>query len=466
MTYLALRSPLPALVAGAVIAAATRGWQTLLTSGVPMLLLGVAVLVLLAPRQREAVTLLGGTPVADPHRETEHDGSVSAVLLRVRERSTAREVLHALTIIALAPLDVALAFSWLLALVLVLTPALVLSGHPVSVGPLTMTTPIQALAGAGGGLAGSVAGAVAISRLAEAHAHLVRVLLGPRGEELREQVSDLTRSRLRLVNAFDVERRRIERDLHDGAQQQLISLVMTLDLARIELEGLPRGEAAALVDQAHAQASQTIGELRALIHGIHPPVLTELGLPAALEALAERSVLAVDLTLGPGLDTGQRLPASVESAAYFIAAEALANAAKHSGADRVHVALGATPDVVTLQISDDGGGGAQAGHGSGLTGLGDRVAAVGGNLRLSSPPGGPTVVRAEIPLPQSAASTRPSSSTPAERTGTGEAVPGTGTTRARTEDETRERTGGPDQPRSQTGPGPRRRRGGEHPHGH
>jgi signal transduction histidine kinase len=280
------------------------------------------------------------------------------------------------------------------------------TGHPVSIGPVTMSTALQAAAGSIAGLAGSAGGAVAITWLAGLHARLARALLGTRGEELRSQVDDLTRSRLRLVNAFDVERRRIERDLHDGAQQQLISLVMTLDLARIALEGSPEREAAALVEQAHAQAGRTIGDLRALIHGIHPPVLTELGLPAALQALADRSPLPVQLELEPQVEETQRFPESVESTAYFIAAEALANAAKHSGADHVRITLTTTPApgaaappaVVNLQITDDGRGGADVAAGSGLRGLGDRVAAVSGRLRLSSPHGGPTVVRAEIPL--------------------------------------------------------------------
>ena len=432
LTYLTVRAPLPSVVAGAVAAGTLRGWPSLLSTGVPTLLLGVAVLVLFAPRQRQAVTLLGFAAVADPHRESDQGGAGSALLLRLRERSTAREVLYAVVVIALAPLEVILLFCWLIALLLIFTPLPVLSGHPLSVGPLIMSTPLQAAAGTAAGLLASGAGAVAIIWLAGVHAQLVRVLLGPRGEELREQVNDLTRSRLRLVNAFDVERRRIERDLHDGAQQQLISLVMTLDLARIELEDAPQREAAALIEKAHAQATQTISDLRSLIQGIHPPVLSELGLPAALQTLTDRSPLPVDLQLdlpsnlpsdmerrpGEELRSVVRLPASVESAAYFIAAEALANAAKHSGAERVRVTLkvtsaaaaaapavaattAAAPALLILQVSDNGHGGADATKGSGLTGLGDRVAAVGGRLNLTSPRGGPTVLQAEIPLPAS-----------------------------------------------------------------
>ena len=223
----------------------------------------------------------------------------------------------------------------------------------------------------------------------------MRELLGPRGEELREQVTELTRSRLRLIDAFDVERRRIERDLHDGAQQQLVALAMTLDLARIELEGTEHTEAARLVDHAHTQATSTMTRLRDLIHAIHPPVLADRGLPGAVEELADRSALRVNYTT----ELSRRLPESIETAAYFVLAEALTNAGKHSGADAVDVDVGLRNGTLVLSVRDEGVGGASADDGSGLAGLGDRIAAVDGRLTLSSPPGGPTIVRAEIPCP-------------------------------------------------------------------
>ena len=206
-------------------------------------------------------------------------------------------------------------------------------------------------------------------------------------------MTELARSRLRLIDAFDVERRRIERDLHDGAQQELVALAMTLDLARIELEGTEHAEAARLVDHAHAQATSTMTRLRDLIHAIHPPVLAHRGLPGAVEELADRSALRVDAAI----ELPRRLPESIETAAYFVLAEALTNAGKHSGAEAVEVDVRLGDNTLLLQVRDQGVGGADAREGSGLAGLGDRIAAVGGRLTLSSPPGGPTVVRAEIP---------------------------------------------------------------------
>jgi signal transduction histidine kinase len=206
-------------------------------------------------------------------------------------------------------------------------------------------------------------------------------------------VIELTRSRVRLIDAFDVERRRIERDLHDGAQQQLVTLAMTLDLARIELEEGRPDEVARLVDEAHAQVTSTMGEVRDLINGIHPPVLADRGLPGAVSELVDRMTVPVI----ERVDLSRRLPESVETAAYFVVSEALANAAKHSRAKQIEVDAGLRGDVLALLVRDDGVGGANADAGSGLSGLGDRVAAVGGTLTLSSPLGGPTVLEAQIP---------------------------------------------------------------------
>jgi signal transduction histidine kinase len=225
-----------------------------------------------------------------------------------------------------------------------------------------------------------------LTALAMAHAMLARFLLTPRDDE---QLAELTRSRTRLVEAFEAERRRIERDLHDGAQQRLVSLTMTLGLAKMS-DG---EEAAELVDEAHKQAKLALAEIRDLIRGIHPRILTDRGLPAALADVADRSPVPVEVSV----EFSERLPGSVESIAYFVVCEALANVAKHSKARRATVDGRFEGGRLTVEIRDDGVGGADASAGTGLAGLADRVSVVDGRLMLSSPTGGPTLLRVEIP---------------------------------------------------------------------
>ncbi|MFG1926511.1 sensor histidine kinase [Cryptosporangium sp. NPDC048952] len=201
----------------------------------------------------------------------------------------------------------------------------------------------------------------------------------------------LTRSRVRLIDAFEVERRRIERDLHDGAQQRLVALSMTLGLA--ELERDDPETAHALVVQANEQASAALADLQALVRGIHPRVLTDLGLSAAIAELAEGC--GVPLTVA--VDVPDRLPAAVESTAYFVVAEALTNAMRHARPSHISVTGAVQRSTLTVEVRDDGIGGAKPGDGSGLIGLVDRVDARGGRLTLNSPRGGPTVLRMDLP---------------------------------------------------------------------
>jgi signal transduction histidine kinase len=209
--------------------------------------------------------------------------------------------------------------------------------------------------------------------------------------ELRARVDELHTSRARIVTAGYAERRRLERDLHDGAQQRLMALGINLRMARDRVGG--DAEAAALLDSSLEELNQATSELRELARGIHPAVLTDRGLDAALNGLAGRSPVPVELV--QTLD--ERLPSSVESAVYFVVAEALTNVARYAQAQTVRVTVVRTNGHVDVQVSDDGVGGADPAHGSGLRGLSDRVAALDGRLELTSPDGDGTTVKARIP---------------------------------------------------------------------
>jgi signal transduction histidine kinase len=232
-----------------------------------------------------------------------------------------------------------------------------------------------------------------ITAWACARAALAHSFLGIRDPDTDRRLVEVTRSRARLVDAFETERRRIERDLHDGTQQRLVAMTMALGLARLDL---PAGSnAATQIDTAREHARQALVELRELIRGVHPQVLTDRGLAAAITEAASRSSTPVDVDV----DLQHRPPAPVEIAAYFAVSEALTNINKHSRACRAWIHGRLTTGQLVLEIHDDGIGGADPVAGTGLTGIADRVTVVDGRLLLSSPPGGPTVLRMEIPCP-------------------------------------------------------------------
>jgi signal transduction histidine kinase len=211
---------------------------------------------------------------------------------------------------------------------------------------------------------------------------------------VRAQLEDVRASRMRIVEAADAERRRVERNLHDGAQQRLVALSLALRRARAQLPADAGGELEATLGGASEQLASALSELRDLARGIHPAILTEAGLGPALRSLARESPIPVSVTLA--LD--DRLPDPVAVAAYFLAAEALANVAKYSAADHVAMSAVSTVDRLHMEVSDDGVGGADPAIGSGLRGLADRVAALGGLLEIHSPPGGGTRLVADLPL--------------------------------------------------------------------
>jgi signal transduction histidine kinase len=223
-------------------------------------------------------------------------------------------------------------------------------------------------------------------RRAAEEAARAREIERARNEELRA-------SRARIVEAADAARRKIERDLHDGAQQRLVALALEVRLARARIAKEPE-LAGPFLERVGQELTEASSELRELARGIHPAVLTERGLEPALEALAARAPLPVTLETR----TPERLPESVESAAYFVVSEGLANVAKYARAKHVTVSVERVDGSVTVEVADDGVGGADAAAGSGLRGLADRVAALDGTLTVDSPAGRGTRLRARIPI--------------------------------------------------------------------
>jgi signal transduction histidine kinase len=266
--------------------------------------------------------------------------------------------------------------------------------------PLTVAASVRTLAGAFALVPAGAAVLLAVPWMTRGVLSMDRALIAEYlGPPPSQRVRDLERSRAHAVEDSAARLRRIERDLHDGAQAQMVAVAMKLGLAREKLGGSAGATAQAdferaleLVDAAHTSAKQAITELRDLARGIHPPVLDQ-GLPTALATLAASSGVPVELVA----DLPERPSAAIETIAYFCAAELLANVAKHSGARHATVEAVHVPGLLRLRVSDDGRGGARAGPGGGLAGLAGRLRTVDGTMEISSPSGGPTVVTVELP---------------------------------------------------------------------
>jgi signal transduction histidine kinase len=376
--------------------AVVGGVLAIVLVGLPLLVVTALAGLPVAWVERRRLRLVDLDPAPDQHRAPAAPGLWAWLTTRLREQTTWRELGYALLFAGLLwPVDaLVITVALLCPLSMTATPLLMATigdGDEAKVlKQWTVTTWPAAFGVAVLGLVLMGLCAYALGVAAGARAELTRLLIASREVDLGEKVVELARSRVRLVDAFEAERRRIERDLHDGAQQRLVALAVTLGLARLDA---PPGPLADQLAKAHEEAGKALAELRELIHGIHPKVLTDYGLQEAVDDAADRSVVPVDVNLElPG-----RLPQAVEAAAYFVVCEALTNVDRHSGAGRAEVSGGHGDGRLFLEVRDDGRGGADAGSGSGLTGLADRVSVLDGRLAVSSPPGGPTLLRVEIP---------------------------------------------------------------------
>jgi signal transduction histidine kinase len=370
--------------------------------GVPILMFTTSLWRGFATLERRWMRLTMGVGIPSPYRPRPDATLFRRWLAKVRDPATWRDIAYLLLRLPLCLVEVVVTVVlWAYSLALVLLPIYApllppsayvnlpnLAGHMVTVHTVSQTLPY-----AGAGVLFLALSVLVTPSFVQFQALVATVLLGPtRAARLAVRADHLQASRARGVDAAEAERRRIERDLHDGAQQRLVAVAMTLGRARNKLADDP-DSARLLIDEAHADAKQAVAELRDLARGIYPAVLGDRGLDAALSALAARCPVRVRVEV----DALPRPPAAVESTAYFIVAETLTNVAKHSDATAVEVTVRRTGDTVTVRVTDNGHGGAGLRPGGGLAGLADRAATIDGVMSVSSPPGGPTVITAELP---------------------------------------------------------------------
>jgi signal transduction histidine kinase len=346
--------------------------------------------------ERSRIAVLLDTPIADPVPPLTATSWLRRLWERVQSPDRWREIAHHLLafLVGLVSFTVVVA-AWAGSLSLAFLPLYVsaLPGESAKFGLFDLNQGAGSLAASFVGLLGIGVVAphltMAMGRLQVATA---RWLLGPRRAAIEAQLEQLETSRSAAVDSAEAERRRIERDLHDGAQQRLVALAATLGDARQQFDSDPAA-AREMVDSAHDEAKAALKEIRDLVRGINPFILQDRGLDAALSAIIARSPVPVELDVR----IAERPPAAVESAAYFVVAEALTNVARHADATRANVAIARAGNRLVVEVRDDGRGGADASAGTGLQGLRDRVGALGGTMYVLSPVGGPTTITVELP---------------------------------------------------------------------
>ncbi len=394
------------LLLGAVmgLVAFTIAW-TLFTTGVGMLitLVGIPLLFGLAYVdramswiERARIGMVGERPEG-AYRRPERPGVMGHVTAVATDPQTWKDLVWHLLVSIVTFTEGVVAFSlWVTAIWAIVFPfywSFVPRSALPDIGSQRLDTWQFALAVLGLGIALAIATAWLCAAMAWTQVQLARALLAPSDRQrLAGRVDTLTRTRAAAADVQAAELQRIERDLHDGAQARLVAVTMDLGRARERFDDDPE-LARELVESAHRGAAAAIVELRELVAGIYPAVLADRGLDAAVSGVASASSVPVEVRVS----IAGRLPAAAEVAAYFVVAEAIANVGKHSNASRAEIRIERTDELLVVEVEDNGDGGADGAGGTGLAGLSDRVAALDGRMLVSSPTGGPTIVRAEIP---------------------------------------------------------------------
>jgi signal transduction histidine kinase len=378
---------------GLVVLLALGASLAILTIGIPLLAITMMIWRWGADVERQRAALVLGTPIARPRRAVPPSNRfLDRWLARMRDRSTWRDLGYMLLLgpvgIAAGTISVAL---WSAAFAALAAPVVAGSAPDESLLDDLGALGVAAVAVCSiliGAIAALVTRALAIGCGALAQA----LLASDDRTELTQRISSLEATRSGAVESADARLRRIERDLHDGAQHRLAYIAMELGRARAKLPSDPQA-VDDLLAGAHDESKRAMRELRDLVRGIHPSVLSDRGLDAALSGLAERASVPVEITSG----LNGRLPPAVETAAYYVVAESLTNVGRHSGASRAHVDIRRDGGTLVLAIADDGHGGARRRPGSGLEGLAQRVEALDGTLEVDSPQGGPTTITVRMP---------------------------------------------------------------------
>jgi signal transduction histidine kinase len=363
--------------------------------GVPLTIGMFVAIPYLCHAERWRIKVLTGFEIPNPYKPLPHGPLSDKVRAFLKDGALWRDILY---VILMFPISLAefviLTVGLTVPFTLIAMPwVIAIEGSGEITGIWTITSPIEALPLFFAGVFLLGVSAYMFTAIARVHGLVARWLIGPSDiEALTQRVETLSDTRSRMVGVSLDDRRNIERNIHDSTQPRLVSLAMNLGIAREKLDSDPN-RAKELIDQAHQEAKDVLVELRHLVRGLHPSILTDRGLEAAIPALAGHCTVPV--TVDVHLD--ERPPEIVETTAYYVVAEALANVAKHSNASEAHVVIQRDNGYLRIDIVDDGRGGATLSPGGGLTGILDRVEALDGSLEVVSPEGGPTRLSARIP---------------------------------------------------------------------
>ncbi|MEV1292627.1 sensor domain-containing protein [Pseudonocardia sp. NPDC049635] len=406
MTYLLAGLPLAVVSGVVVIVGLLLGAGTfVLWIGIPITVGTLAAARGFAELERRATEAATGRPLPPHHYRANRGRRLMGRLFRaLADPQSWRDVAHAVTGLPLRAVTAAVALAWSVAGLGGLLYVFWQWSIPRGREDWTLFRSVTGVHSGAGDIALNTGLGVlllvtlptVVRWLTDVRALLARGLLTNQTAALRARAQALASGRRAAVAAEAQTLLRLERDIHDGPQQRLVRLGMDLEAAVRRLDDDDPERARPLLDEALEQTREALSELRALSRGIAPPILADRGLGPALAAAAGRCPVPVDLDVG--LAAGTRLPALVESTAYFVVSEALTNVAKHAGASAVTVTVTADDTVLRVEVRDDGRGGAHLGKGHGLAGLADRLEIVEGSLEVHSPPGGPTVLTAEVPV--------------------------------------------------------------------